>query len=129
MRKIQNKVHCIYCDENGIVHIEVLDGAHIDREAMIESHKVAQQLGGDKNLHVMVDARAHHTMTEEAMDFLKNESIDKGRAATAIVTERLGIRIIVDYIAKEKKGQSHISMFPTPEQALQWLISLKDRKN
>ena len=120
MERIKTKAHVIYRDEDGIIHLDIVENAHVDKDSIIALHSIYSQLGySDKKL-VKVDARAHHTMCNEAMEYLKSDMLDKDRIATAIISEKLGIRIMIDYFTSVVKG-SHVKMFSTEPEAMAWL--------
>lgn len=124
MEIITTKSHKGYLDKHGIIHIEVMDNAHIDLVALNELQDAIKKISPAPIDVVLVDARAHHTITDDAMSYLKNEMVDKYRLATAIVTNKLGIKIMVDYFTKVLKTNSAIKIFTIKEEALEWLLAI-----
>jgi hypothetical protein len=120
MEQIKTKAHVIYRDEHGIIHLDVVENAHVDKDSIIALHDIYRQLGYNEKKLVKVDARSHHTMCNEAMEYLKSDMLDKDRIATAIISEKLGIRIMIDYFTSVVKG-SHVKMFSTEPEAMAWL--------
>lgn len=125
MKKRETKTHVLYLDEHGIIHIDLREGAHVELSSLHEVHKICNELAGNGKKLVMVDARPHHTMTDEAMSYLNSQMVDKSRLATGIISEKLAIRIMVDYITNILKPHSPVQMFSTEEEALKWLLEFK----
>lgn len=126
MKKIATPAHLVFKDEQGIIHVEIIEGAHVDLTRMNELRKIILELAGGKRQRVLVDARLFHTLNDEAMGFLKNEMIDKDRLATAVVTDKLGIRIMIDYFTRILKTKALLKICTSKEEALHWLIGLKE---
>ena len=124
MRVIHTGTDVISVDEHGIIHKRVLEGVHIDVNAVKEAEKVCDELGNATKHIVLVDANAMHTMTPEAVEELKKNLTDK-RIATAVYSNRTGIRILVDYLEREHKGTAPSRIFHDKAEALNWLITFK----
>lgn len=127
MEKIRTRTDEIHIDEHGIVHKRILDGVHIDMASWIESEKLCLGLQQNKKYLKLVDARAVHTMAPDVLAEMKRD-LNNSRIATAIVSNRLGIRILIDYLTNIEKVETPVKIFYTQEQALEWLLSLKNRK-
>lgn len=121
MEQILTKAHVIYCDEYGIIHLDIIENAYVDKESIMKLHDIYRQLGCNPKKLIKVDARAHHIMTGEAMEYLKADMLDKDRVATAIISENLGTRLMVDYFINTVKAKSMVKMFSTEVEAMQWL--------
>ena len=112
-------------DEHGIFHKTVIENCHVDLEALKESDKVTEELTKGEKVLMLYDARNHFTITEDAMEYAQKDIFNKKRIATAIVSEKTGIKIMVDYITKTMKPSMPIRIFCNTEEALAWLITLK----
>ena len=123
MKKITTKTNEVSLDSNGIIHKKVIEGAHLDRQHIIESEKICEELAGSKKFLLFIDAMSLHTMTPEAVDELKKSH--NTRVATAIFSKSTAIRILADHLGKEEKIP--IKLFPDKEQALQWLLTFKKK--
>ncbi len=127
LNKLVTKSHHIFKDNDGIIHVEIIEGAHICLQSIKESGKYIHSYAGNRKELVIVDARKHHTITDEAMSFLKTEMIEKNRLATAVVTDKLGIRIMIDYFTKFLKSKAKVRIFTSEEEALKWLLGFRIR--
>ena len=127
MSKIISESHEVFIDTQGIVHIRVLENAHVDITKMHQMNENIKKLAGGKKILALVDARPFHTMTPEATAYLKKEMIDKTRLASAIISNHLATRLLVDNISKVQKAKSPIRMFSSEVQARAWLMSVKNK--
>jgi hypothetical protein len=125
MAIIRTKTSEMSIDEHGIFHKTVIENCHVDLEALKESDKITEELTEGKKVFMLYDARNHFTLTEDAMEYARKDIFNKKRIATAIVSEKTGIKIMVDYITKTMKPSMPIRIFSNTEEALAWLLSLK----
>ncbi|HXB10463.1 MAG TPA: hypothetical protein VNZ45_00640 [Bacteroidia bacterium] len=123
MEKIQTKTHAVSKDENGIIHLEVIEGAHVDTSSIKELHTIYKQLAGNNKMLLLVNAHVHYTMTGEATEYLKTNLLDKDRLATAIISTKLGVRITVDSFKTMLKAKSQVKMFADKQEAMEWLLT------
>lgn len=128
MKKILIPTHEISADDSGIIHIKVKEGAHIDTPILKQLNEYSLKLAGTKKILALVDARNFHTLTPEATAYLKTDFADKTRIATAIVSSKTGMRLLVDYLNNSKPVQSPVRMFENEKEAKTWLISFKTKK-
>jgi hypothetical protein len=126
MEKIRTKTHVVCKDENGIIHLEVIDGAHVDKNSILELHSIYKQLDGSSKMLLLVNAHVHYTMTDEATEYLRTHLLDKDRLATAIISEKLGVRITVDSFSTVLKAKSQVKMFADKQEAMNWLLTFKN---
>ena|SRR5665213_1330763 len=124
MKKIRTSTDEIHIDEHGIIHKTVIEGVHICRNEVIETEEACAKLSGKDKYMVLVDATALHTMTPEAVEELKN-TLDTKRIATAIISDKLGIRILIDYLASKEGTSTPIKIFREKEKAMEWLLLFK----
>jgi len=126
MNKIRTRTDEISIDEHGIIHKKIIEGAHIDLPELQEAEEAAAKLTKEEKFLILVDARALHTMTPEAVKELK-VSLDTKRIAAAVVSSGLGMRILIDYLANVEKTVAPIKIFGTKEEAVEWLLTFKKR--
>jgi hypothetical protein len=127
MEKISTATYEIHVDEHGILRRRILDKVNVDLGAVIEVQAICKKLAAGKKNLALIDARAFHTYTPEAMQYIKT-SMDSSRIATAVLTESLGIRIMVDYMEKVMKMKSPIKIFAEEDEAIEWLLKFKAEK-
>lgn len=124
MKKIRTKTDEIHIDEYGIIHKKVIEGVHISREEVLEAEEAITQLSGKSKCLVLVDATALHTMTPDGAEALK-ANLDTKRIATAILSDKLGIRILFSYLANRENTAAPIQLFTIKEEAINWLLQFK----
>jgi hypothetical protein len=116
-------------DDHGIFHKTVIENCHVDLEALKESDKITEELTEGKKVLMLYDARNHFTLTEDAMEYAQKDIFNKKRIATAIVSNKTGIKITIDYMNKVMKPTIPIKIFSTKEDALEWLLTFKKETN
>lgn len=126
MEKILTPTHEISIDSHGIVHIKTREGAHIDVPMLEEINVQSQKLAGKKKVLAMVDATLFHTLTPEATAYLKRGIMDKTRVATAVVSAKVGVHIMVDFWNSTEKPKNPVRMFSSKEEAEKWLLTFKN---
>jgi hypothetical protein len=125
MDKITTRINEKYLDEQGILHITVIEGAHIDLEALKDDHAASFTLTGHKKVLALYDGRAFFTITPEARNYVKSGILDQTRIATAAITNRLAVRILLNGFMKINKPKTPFRMFGTKEDAMKWLMTFK----
>ena len=124
MKKIRTKTDEVSIDEHGIIHKKVIEGVHICREEVMETEAACAKLSGQDKYLVLVDATALHTMTPEGAEALKN-TLDTKRIATAILSDKLGIRILFSYLNNRENASTPLEIFSDREEAMKWLLQFK----
>lgn len=126
MKKITTRINEKWVDENGILWMRALEGAHIDRQTLIEDAAVNDSLTDGRKALVLYDARNFFTITPEANEYLRSGVLNKSRIATAVVTDKLAVRLLVNGLQMFKKPESPLKMFANETAALQWLNSFRN---
>lgn len=115
----------MFVDEHGIFHKKVIENCHIDLANLKESDKITEELTKGKKVLMLYDARAHFTITEEAMEYTQKDIFKKKRLATAMISDKTAVKIMVDYMTKTMKMAMPIKVFSNTEDAIKWLLELK----
>lgn len=126
MEKIVTPINTKWMDEDGILNIEVIEGAYIDVDALKEDHTANEVLTKGKRTLALYDARNFYTITPDAMEYLNSRILEKERIATAVLTDKLATRLLVNFINKIKKPEIPLKMFSDPEHARKWLLSFRN---
>ena len=116
----------MFIDEHGIFHKTVIENCHVDLVSLKESDKATEEITKGKKVLMLYDARAHFTLTEDAMEFAQKDIFNKKRIATAIISDKTAIKITVDYMMKIMKTTIPIKVFSNKEEAILWLLSHKE---
>jgi hypothetical protein len=125
MKIIRTKSAEMFIDEHGIFHKKVIENCHVDLDTLKESDRITEKLTGNKKVLMVYDARAHFTLTEDAMEYAQKDIFNKKRIATAIISDKLAIKITVDYMMKTMKSIIPIRVFTNEEEAIAWLLATK----
>ncbi len=113
-------------DKNGIIHKTVKPKAHLDAYHIKESDEIGFKLAGGKKALILYDARPDFTLTHNGMEYLHKHLLSKNRIASAIVSDKPGIKLLGDYFKNSKPGSPQIKVFKTMKEAMAWLITFKD---
>jgi hypothetical protein len=113
-------------DKNGIIHKTVRPKAHLDADHIKESDEIGFKLAGGKNALMLYDARPAFTLTHNGMEYLHKHLLSKNRIASAIVSDKPGIKLLGDYFKNSKPGSPQIKVFKTMKEAMAWLLAFKD---
>ncbi|MGP8216576.1 MAG: hypothetical protein ACLQQ4_13500 [Bacteroidia bacterium] len=114
-------------DNRGVIHKTVRPGSHLDADAIKESDEIGFRLAGGKKALILYDARPAFTLTDKAMEYLHKNLLSKNRIASAIVSDKPGIRLLGEYFKNNKPGAPQIRVFETMKEAMSWLLSFKEK--
>jgi hypothetical protein len=128
MKTLHTKTSTLIIDEHGIFHKTVVEDCHVDLEAVHEADRLMQELTGGNKVLMLYDARPHFTITEDAMEYSRKDIFNKQRIATAIISDKIAIKIMVDYFMNTLKSPVPIKVFSSKEDALEWLLSFKEQE-
>lgn len=127
MEKLITSLGEYWITENGVLYKKVKENAHIDIIELKKSFKAVREFTGNKKTLMLYDGRTHFTVTHEAMEYYRTE-IAAYSIASAIVSDRIGIRIMVDFAVKIMGVPSPVKMFSGDEKAMKWLLTFKPEK-
>jgi hypothetical protein len=128
MKVYRTKISEMFFDKYGILHKTVVENCHVDLEALQESDRLTRKITENKKVYVLYDARPHFTLTEDAMEFAQKDIFNKQRLATAIVADKVGVRITADYMKNVLKTVIPIQIFQSKAEALKWLLEIKAKE-
>lgn len=126
LKVIRTKINEKYVDTEGILRIKVIEGAHIDLPSLKEDGAVNMALTNNKKALALYDSRAFFTIEPEAREYLRSGIVDPTRIATAVLTDRLATRLLVNFFVRFNKPKTPMKMFTCEIQALKWLKGFED---
>jgi hypothetical protein len=126
--EIKTRTCLVSKDDFGIIHKTVRPNSHLTAEDIKESDEIGYKLAGGKNALILYDARPAFTLVDDAMEYLHKNLLSSKRIASAIVSDKPGIKILGDYFKNRQKGKAQIKVFSTMREAMEWLLSFKYRK-
>ncbi len=115
-------------DRSGIIVKTVRPGRHLDAAAIKESDEIAFRLSDGKKALILYDARPDFTLSDKGMEYLHKHLLSKKRIASAIVSDKPGIKLLGEYFKNNKLGNPQIKVFKTMPEAKKWLLSFKGKK-
>ena|ERR1700733_8513812 len=115
----------MFIDEHGIVHKTILEGYHVDINAVKEADIATQKITGGKRVLVLYDLGPHFTITPDATTYANEDIINKQYIAIAIVSDKLAVKITTDYFSKTLKTPIHL--FSNKKDAIEWLLTFKKK--
>lgn len=125
MKVLKTEISQKYIDESGILRVKIIEGAHVDFESLKKDHETDFILTGHSNVLSLVDARSFFTIAPEAREYAKKEITDKSSLAMAVLTDKIGIRILINGFITINKPKAPIRIFTDEKKALEWLMSFK----
>lgn len=111
----------MHIDEEGILHIKMKKGVHLDMAKTLEYYEASTRMLGDKKALVLVDASEDYTIDEEVKPFLNSEEATRNRIAIAYVTNSTANKLMFNFFASFSKPAIPRKMFSDKENALRWL--------
>ncbi|HXP53212.1 MAG TPA: STAS/SEC14 domain-containing protein [Bacteroidia bacterium] len=124
MEKLSTAIVDYWLTGEGILYKKVIENAHMDVEALEKSDNEVQQQTGNEKRFLLIDARTHFTITEEAMEYMRKDVAGHSKAI-AIVTNKIAVRLMVDYVLKIARIPIPLKAFSDDQKAIKWLLSLK----
>ncbi len=131
MKRIKTEINEKWIDQDGILSMQVLEGPHIDLETRLKDHRLGQELIEHQPVYAIYDASRFFTITPEARDYLNSGVLNQNRKATAVVTNNLAVRLIVNFMNTFKARNSLLKLFPDEKSTLDWIRErmLKEGQN
>jgi hypothetical protein len=120
IRVIRTDVAEIWLENNNILWSRILEGTELNLEAMQTCFSVYRQLCGDRKVLQVIDSMAICTMTTEGKEYSARHSPDLF-IATALITDQLSIRLLVNFYNKLHHHSVPFEIFKTEEEARLWL--------
>ena len=126
MQKLLTKINEKWVDTHGILHVKYLEGAVIDLPAIAQSNAENKKLLNNSKELVLCDARVFFTITPDAKKYAKKEILDKKRLATAVISNKGFVRLVVNFAVQFSRLRSSVKMFSNEKKAVKWLSSFKN---
>ncbi len=125
MEKVRTRINHKWM-EDGILRMKVIAGVHIDLPGLIDDAAADVNLSEGKKVLALYDARSYFTISPEANRYVKSGILNKTRIATAVLTDKSFMRLLVNLINNFNKPSSPLKMFDNEKKALEWLKSFRN---
>lgn len=118
----------IHMLDNGIVHIEVAGDTIVDvKHIKAQREFLKARFDGKTKFSILVESGYDSTLTKEAREYTSLPETNAMTLATAVVVKSLAERIIINFIVNITSRQAmKIRLFEQRENAMKWLLSLKE---
>ena len=127
MKKIRTAVSEIWVDSEGILRVDILQGASLTLKDMEEGFEAYAKLGfgqgQKKGLQLLTGAR-FFTLDKEARDYGGKHG-DSFFIAAAVVSDSIAMRFLVNMFNATQKHGVPFKAFSNVEEALEWLRKFK----
>ncbi len=111
----------MFIDEDGILQIKMLEGSNITLEKIKEIYDQSQLLAENAKVLALIDGSSDYDMSDEAKKYAAGEEALKNRVATAIVTNSITNRLMINLYIKFYKPLVPTKMFSDKDAAIKWL--------
>lgn len=125
MEKIVTRTAEIFKDDDGIIHIRILNGVCIDMEDAIDNFLVVRNLSQEKRVVKLIDGRADWSIDIAARKFIAGKVVQGKTIARAVVLKSLFKRAICNYFIRLHRIKSPTKIFTDYDAAINWLKEYK----
>ena len=132
MQKIQTKTATFSMLEKDMLLVVMKEDAVVERQEAKENYEAAMQLTSGSKYVVLVDGRAHATITDEGREFSTRPETYKNVIAQAIVIESLASRLLANFVIQlhRRNKNAEMKLFNDHDAALAWIKEkLEEERN
>lgn len=126
--KIKSRTSEIWLDEERILFVKFFKDAEVEKEDVEEMFEIYRQLGCYNNKVLqLIDGRVNFSFSSEA----RSRAAELGTKffiASAIISNSLATRLVVNFFIRLNKPGVPFKMFPDEESALKWLRSFTKKQ-
>lgn len=122
---IRTAITEIFIDEEGILRVKAIKEGELDLEEVKECFEAYKRLGClERKALQLVDFTVSVLVTKEAREYI-DKMADKYFLASAVLSQSLPVRIIINFTMKFFNPAVPLKMFSSEEEALAWLRGYK----
>ena len=125
MEKVVTRTAEIFKDDDGIIHIRILNGVCIDMEDAIDNFLVVRNLSQEERVVKLIDGQADWSMDIAARRFIAGKEVQGKTIASAVVLRSLPKKAICNYFIRIHKIKSPTKIFTDYDAAINWLKEYK----
>lgn len=125
MHQIELKKSIVTLMDNGILHIYLKPNAEIELSDAVLIVEAMGKLGKGKKFPVLIDAGEFTSVDKEVRVFSAGEESNIYTLADAIAYYSFAQKLIADFYIKHNRPAVPTKVFPTKEEAIQWLETFK----
>lgn len=121
VKKITTRTAIIYMDENGVLHIEMLEGVRVDHDDAVDNLPVVKSFTKGKKALKLIDARSRFRIEKRAREVI--DSVDaKQTIARAVVKGSIITRVLLSFFTGLNKSTTPTKIFSDYDEAYKWLL-------
>ena len=122
-----DRISCIEFWDIDIVCIKLKEDVHIELEDIKEQRYFLSNKYDGYNKHlILVETNTNGSISKEAREFSAKPEINSTTKATAIISNSLADRILINFIVKFTKNYSvKMKIFDNKQKAIEWLLTFK----
>lgn len=112
-------------NEDGIIVMEIREGAEIDVDDAADNILVVRNLSGGAPALKLVDSRVKWKISDEAKKFLEEDDDPKRTIARAVVQKSVLEKWITTFLTRLNRPETPIKFFTSEKEAIEWLKSFR----
>lgn len=127
MKSTNSRIALLNFDQtSSILYEKIISDVEIDLAKTKEHLAIINKLTeGEKHL-ALIDANDYFFAENEALEFIASSNTGSSRLAIAIYTKNLSNRLTLLYFKLIYKPNTPIAFFNTENEAMNWLLSIKE---
>ena len=129
LERIEFKKSVYEFREDGIIHIRIKDGIHMELEDSLEEYRFLKTKKEFIPMLFLINPGEDTSVSKEVRDFANSTTAAKITKAQAIVVNSLAHKIMANFIMRFYKTGITIRVFSNEEKAVKWLRQFLPKKS
>lgn len=127
LNKIETHTAYIYKDGEGIVHVDIRDGAVIDYYDALDQYLVIKNFSEEGPVLKLIDGRCSWSIQKRARKFLAGKEVKEKTIARAVVVNSVLRKLFANFFNEMNKREVPTRVFTEYEEAYAWLLAKKEK--
>jgi hypothetical protein len=111
--------------QGDLIRVSFKDHIDVNLEDIIKLQEPKAQLTGGRPYYLLVISPRYASVSKEAREFSATPEANEGALAKAVVTNSLGMRLVVNFFISINKPPVPHRVFTKEEDALAWIAELR----
>ena len=125
MNKVKTRTAEIWKDDKGIIWLQVLEGAAIDKEDAADNLLVVKNLSDNKPVLRILDSRNKWNISNEAKEYTETAFKHTNTVAYAVLVNSFTDKILRNFILNFNRPDMPVKTFTNETEAITWLLAFK----
>jgi hypothetical protein len=121
--RVETRTMMISKGENGIIRMEIKQGAEIDIDDAADNILVVKNLSEGAPSLKLVDSRVSWKITDEAKKYLEEDDDPKRTIARAVIHKTILEKWTTSFLSRLNRPETPIKFFTSEKEAVDWLVS------